>query len=462
MVNLTTALSSNLCDEVSKVIAYSQELDGLDPKKMRCENFIKQWYEAKKGFIEKFCEAGQESLIYEFPEEVSFSLDQNARCSKVYGFIDQVLELFYNWDIPSLITDDFVNFIKANQNTFHENKVSVEWMTNHGDKIQVGTKLLKAFKYFIHGGKHLEQIQQMASMIIQEGKITGYFCISVHPLDFLSASETNYNWRSCHALDGDYRSGNMAYAVDNCTVMCYLRGKEWEKLPRFPADVPWYSKKWRMLLFISPDNCVYYAGRQYPFEAKPLLDFVRHEVLPIVTGTPFKEELLNLWGGWVPPSFSEWNQYCISYLPQGDTPQSQSQYTRLYDNYLYIDGHLIPRRKLIQQSNELFYNDLTMSTKYIPSYCWNKNNIQPRQFYEPQAMKIGGNPICPCCGVNTVEFSDEMICVSCDDRYGTQDNDEFTRCHCCGVRILREDAYWNERDENYYCRDCYNDEEEEE
>ena len=28
--------------------------------------------------------------------------------------------------------------------------------------------------------------------------------------DYLSLSENAFNWRSCHALDGEYRAGNLS------------------------------------------------------------------------------------------------------------------------------------------------------------------------------------------------------------------------------------------------------------
>lgn len=85
-------------------------------------------------------------------------------------------------------------------------------------------------------------------MLIQEDKVTGILCLSIHPLDYLSLSENTYNWRSCHALDGEYRAGNLSYMMDNTTVVCYLKGEDEAELPHFPAEVKWNSKKWRMLL----------------------------------------------------------------------------------------------------------------------------------------------------------------------------------------------------------------------
>ena len=51
--------------------------------------------------------------------------------------------------------------------------------------------------------KLLDTFQTKMSMILQENCVSGRLCISVHPLDFISSSENTYNWRSCHALDGN-------------------------------------------------------------------------------------------------------------------------------------------------------------------------------------------------------------------------------------------------------------------
>ena len=91
--------------------------------------------------------------------------------------------------------------------------------------------------------------------------MSGDFCISIHPLDFLTSSVNTYNWRSCHALDGEYRAGNLSYMVDKSTIICYLKGANNAKLPMFPDDVPWNSKKWRVLIYVSDYWDLLFAGR---------------------------------------------------------------------------------------------------------------------------------------------------------------------------------------------------------
>ena len=96
-------------------------------------------------------------------------------------------------------------------------------------------------------------------MILQEDKIEGTLCFSVHPLDFLSSSENTYNWRSCHSLDGEFCAGNLSYMADSATMICYLKSDKEEILPRFPEDIPWNNKKWRVFLEaqISFYHCIF-------------------------------------------------------------------------------------------------------------------------------------------------------------------------------------------------------------
>ena len=450
-----------LSKPVKEVIAYSQNLahNGW-LREWKIDNLLNQWYRAKEPFIKSLTKISgatgvtedNPTLIYEFPGEVSFELDDDCRASKLKGFIEFVSD--YCWesgDITDVQTASLCEFIHLNEESFLENKVTVPFVGTDGTQINTGIKIIKAFKFFLKQ-PHLEKIQNVASTLIQENKITGHFCVSVHPLDFLSASETTYNWRSCHSLDGDYRAGNMAYMVDGATVMCYLKGNNDEILPRFPESVPWNSKKWRMLLFFNQDKDVFAAGRQYPFEAKSLLEFVRANVIPIFTGISFRHSYRYTANGLYIENYSKWDDASIDSIMSPDTYPKPYQ---LNDTYINIRGNLYPKRKIIHSNNDLFYNDLLNSTKYIPSFCNTMPNREIEGVVSP--FKIGGRPFCPICGRNTIQSSEEMMCVDCDIAYGTQENEMVVACASCGERIAREEAY--EEDGEFYCRCCAPEEE---
>lgn len=175
------------------------------------------------------------------------------------------------WD--SIIENEFAKYLKYQKDGFFNNEVMYDYVYNE-KKITKGMKLSKSFKFFFSELDLLRSIQDKYSEYIQQEKITGQLCISVHPLDFLSSSENTHGWRSCHSLDGEFRAGNLSYMCDNNTLICYLRSDEETKLPRFPDDVPWNNKKWRMLIHISNERGMVFFGRQYPMEIEGI-----HEII---------------------------------------------------------------------------------------------------------------------------------------------------------------------------------------
>ena len=175
----------NLEEQVAAVIGHSQKIE--NPK---VTALLEDWRKAKKTFIELF----NGELIYQYPTLLSFTLGEQEKVERVNHFI-QVVDEEYNLSELSL-------FLEAQKESFFENKVTTdyEYLNAEGKWVEVpiGMKLIKAFKFFISDKVLLHHIQDEASMIIQENKLTGYLCLSVHPLDYLSSSENQCNWRSCH------------------------------------------------------------------------------------------------------------------------------------------------------------------------------------------------------------------------------------------------------------------------
>lgn len=398
--------------QFNEVIAYSQNIP--DPK---TGSLFLRWEAAKSKFIHAF----GDNLIYEWPQEVTFELSQKEKESRISDFIDTVQNTYNN--IP------LAQFISDNKEGFFSNQV----IKSCSSDIPIGMKLLKAFKCFESDEKKLSAIQMAASMIIQEDKIKGRLCLSVHPLDFLSLSENCHNWRSCHALDGEYRSGNLSYMTDSSTVICYLKSssnheRRENKLPNFPEDVKWNSKKWRVLLFFSEKNEMMFAGRQYPFSTETGLDFIREKVLP--------ESGLGFWDDWKSDKIKAYNDMVFS-----------SPYIPIYKG-------LYPMKQIVgNQEGALQYNDLLYSNCYDPVYAFNsKKNVII--FDRPPKFDIGRAVTCLRCGEQKIEISDSMMCNDCELKYGDSENDIFAICPCCGERFFADDGYWVEDEEDIICPSC--------
>lgn len=408
----------NIQTQFNDVMQYSQHMPVVHSDKLFAD-----WLEAKRDFIEAF----NGNLIWEWPEKVSFELGDTEKQRRIRDFIDVIWNNYDNYELGK--------FVAENEEGFFSNQVVKEYIKSDGTKIPKGMKLVRAFKFFETDKELLNEIQSVASMIIQEDKIEGTLCLSVHPLDFISSSENTHNWRSCHALDGEYRAGNLSYMLDKTTIMCYLKSNKEEKLPNFPPHVPWNSKKWRVWLYFSNDWKMMFAGRQYPFSTETGLEFVKNHLLPAT-------QIGGDWSGWLSKK--------INYLEEKDV------YFKAVSPYVPIANELIPMKTLVENApNSLQFNDLLSSSCYDPVYAFKMDRHFPKIRY-PRETKfvIGGEITCLCCGGRTVELSESVMCNDCEILYGECDSDIFEVCPHCGQRFIADEGVWVEGAEEEICLEC--------
>ena len=408
--------------QFKEVIQYSQGIP--DPQ---IDSLFRIWEHSKARFIERFG-----GLIYEWPGVVEFTLDPVEKKRRTQDFIDCVSNTFNN--------EELAEFLDLNLDSFFENKVS-----NSGDKkIPEGMKLIKAFKFFESNKQALRDMQDIASQMIQENKIKGTLCFSVHPLDFLSSSENTYNWRSCHALDGEYRAGNLSYMVDETTFMVYLKNADDTYLPAFPTSVKWNSKKWRMLIHASTNDCIMFAGRQYPFSSKSGIDLVLNVYNNI-----------GQFSSW--HKYTEWRaDYVDSYVPF-DSKDELFNERCLETKYVVYKDRLYALDDIVKPGhNSLNYNDVLYSTCYQRPYYACLNGWQSPNWIRTNPIVIGEEVPCLHCGEELIHNTETMRCDDCELKFGYEDNDNYGHCECCGCRIHYDDAYYVGDD--YVCDHCFNNE----
>ena len=402
-------------EQFIKVIEFSQDLQDIT-----VDSLFDNWLEAKRDIIEAF----DGKLIYEVPEKVSFHLDDAVRKVNFSNFVDNINNVFQNKKL--------VDFLSANEEGFYTNTVPATYQ-NEDIKVPQGMKLVKAFKYFEKDQNLLTELQNQASQIIQEDKIEGRLCFSVHPLDYLSVSLNTYNWRSCHALDGDYRSGNLSYMIDKSTIVCYLKGENDAILPLFPNDVPWNSKKWRVLLCLSDHWEMIFAGRQYPFSSKSGLDLVRQYLLPALKIDNHQ--------------MTEWkNDYVTEY-----TDNNTGEKYKLAENYLPYYGELHKISSIIIDKDIFHFNDLLRSSCYLTPYYMFKHDYWWYETERLPQVNVGGEVKCLRCGKKRIACPDVMICPDCIDDIN-YDPDEQLTCDCCGGAI--RNGNWQEVQGETICGRC--------
>lgn len=411
-------------EQFSNVIQFSQRIP--EPK---LDELFDEWYKSKKRFINLF----GDKLIYECPKPVEFTLDKKSQKNRVMEFADFIYDSFNN--------SELAEFIDNNAESFYENCVTD---TSQKD-IPKGMKLIKAFKYFEDNKNKLHKIQDLASQLIQENKIKGTLCLSVHPLDFLSSSENTYNWRSCHSLDGDYRAGNLSYMVDDVTFVAYLKGVDNVHLPAFGEEVLWNSKKWRMLLHYSQDERMIFAGRQYPFFSRAGMDKVLEE---------FTELDLKVHNFLYTYPMGKWSEFYVDKVVNRDGCSTFVPF-----RYLYSNGAILKLEGLIEKGvGALNYNDLLDSSTYIHPFFAARKNARVAEIPKKQPIIVGKGVKCLHCGENHITMSGTMRCDRCELEYGYEESEDITTCACCGTRIWTDSSTIVEPYGDIVCDNCFDSE----
>ena len=277
--------------------------------------------------------------------------------------------------VSSFSSAEFIDFLAANKDGFYDNKV-VEPYNRYN--IKKGMKLSKCFKYFFTNEDVLRLVQDYASTFMQMAKVEGEVVLSVDPRDFFFLSDNNENWTNCHSIGHDRCLGNLNYMVDSSTIIAYLCDGGKHLIGNY--SIPWYSKKWRMLMHWSNDRNALLYSRQYPYENKLII------------------EKLN------------------DFLPQLGPPKTCAT------NHVLIDGEDRPvTRQLYVFNNDVFfpfdfinstkfygYSDLVQSSLYKPQIRRSVN------IWTPPYVQIGRNVKCPCCGkIMKGESSNGYICSEC-------------------------------------------------
>ena len=399
-------------EQFNKILSKTQNIDLKD---INTDNIFVKWWDNKKGIYNKF----GKKLIVEIPEPITFSMSEDEKEKLFQDYLEYIFEYVFVGDFVPIET-----FLKNQKETFFENKV--EKLNLDFPQITKGMKISKALKFFIEEPGELRKAQEEYSRILQNLKITGKFCLSIHPLDFLSISENNNNWRSCHAMDGEYRSGNLNYMLDSTTIIAYIKGEKDEKI-RGLGNFVWNSKKWRTLIFSNENRDILTVGRHYPFFIKGTFNWIG-EILK-------KHDLMSRnCGSWI-ETIKEIKQ---NYISQANDILYYDKVSLEYPHF-FSNGTFINLRDIIKENlYKNFYNDLLFSSVAKPWIL--KNYFYGYNYFQQRPITIGEDAPCVCCGQSFIEDSDLMVCPDCALTKITEDSDRFFTCPECGGRFYREDG----------------------
>lgn len=335
--------------------------------------------------------------------------------------------------------DEFCEFMEkfVRVNGFKENRVINDYAKankpfNAYNRVFINlSKFSKTFSKFLNNPENIKGLQNLYSTYRQKLKANqaeGKVCLSIHPLDYLTMSDNDNNWTSCHSMygddgeGGDFRIGNYNYLADEVTLVAYYitdadRECDYEALP---AGVKWNSKKWRCLVHLKQegDTTVIMYSRQYPYESEILIKELDKMIMDLFKDIEFHP--LTYYN-----NLFETN--CLGIVsPNDDDPQS-NYYVCNYNDSVHINYTKYTRisKNVPEDSFESLYNFITI-----------------------------GEPI-PCfeCGEGIARESRDGYCKYCDP--------SIVYCDICGELLC--DGYGDDNDgilididdSRYACPSCY-------
>lgn len=144
---------------------------------------------------------------------------------------------------------------------FENRLVATPYMRSIFPTLHTKHKLTTLFHALFEDGKFDAEL----GYLYQDRKVKRKIAISIDPCDYLTMSENQHGWQSCHNIHGGcYGGGGHCYMTDRSTAIAYMYdGTE------YLYDISGYkfhhnSKEWRQCVYMCAENGAAIFSRQYP------------------------------------------------------------------------------------------------------------------------------------------------------------------------------------------------------
>lgn len=378
--------------------------------------YLRFWNLEKKGLYRMFdnnfilrkevkFEKGQEELA----EEMAQLRNCHMFIDDFYSYVNRVIDS-RNWDIARNLRDMTWDCPDMAVNLYRGPSFTIpaEYTINQKEiQVPSGCKLIKILGKLAKAfgiEEHYEDFRQCHSRILNQKMLTGTLCLSIHPMDYATMSDNECGWTSCMSwteeCGGDYRLGTVEMMNSPFAVVAYLEASE----PMCVPDGEWNNKKWRQLLYVTPELIL--ANKQYPYE---------NEFLQGMTLNWLKELAE------VTPGYGPYMKEAVEIINQG---------TNIFgDRHIHISLNM-----------NYMYNDIYGRRLAYFSSTYNEKDYH---------LNLSGAAVCSGCGeiieLEAVEAC-SLRCLDCDGLW---------RCDYCGDSCSG-DAYWV--GDSKYCYYCYHNE----
>lgn len=277
-------------------------------------------------------------------------------------------------------------------------------------KIISGTKLMKVLSRIAkewNFEKEFEEFRLIHSQVLNDDGLEGILHLSIHPLDYLTASVNDCNWHSCMNLfSGEYRRGVVEMMNSPYVVCAYLTSGK-NSTMNLMKDFQWNNKKWREFFIVKPSSGIF-AIKGYPYWNRDLekacLDWLKNLCNFNLGITSFEDKLTDFSGD-------------CGFLTDNNND-----------------------KRVADLSTIAMYND----------FCYEHHYAYLNE--DPSCLRFcySGEATCLHCGrlVDFDEFDGEsaLCCDNCAP---------IIRCSCCDERIHLDSIYYI--DDMPYCEYCVQD-----
>ena len=280
-MNLFELLSSDEKDMMEKYIdAYLFSNDDGNYRTASLEYIMREWAKEKENLFHLF---GDRFII---SKEVSFSRSEDELAMELdnklcgysgigHRFIESYYSDFLNTAFDGYRNEwynarDLVNTLTLAGNIYEGDTFEITAPNGKSIKISHGCKVLKALgkiatAFSLEG---FEEFRICHSQILNQKKLRGNLCLSIHPLDFMTMSDNECGWSSCMswAEYGCYRQGTVEMMNSPMMVVAYLTAEEPMHMPGTAEK--WSNKKWRELFIVDKNIIANVKG--YPYRNEDL------------------------------------------------------------------------------------------------------------------------------------------------------------------------------------------------
>lgn len=295
--------------------------------------------------------------------------------------------------------------------------------------MRVMRRLLDAFHFAEE--EDFKEFCSWHSRMLNDKKIEGELCISIHPLDYITMSENTCDWTSCMSWsdNGCYRAGTVEMMNSPVVIVAYLSASDsldldlgWNSIKRHRDYLPWNSKKWRTLIIL--DESGIYSVKSYPYSHKEMTLCAMEWIASCINSKKFEE--------------------VIKFEP--------------YHPFRYKNSSTV---LCINPRTYRMYNDFGSTTHYAMlnlAYISKKEEEYSLGNINIDLMYSGASE-CMSCGAlycpdthNGVNFDTEtsLVCIDCGGGYS-----DSSYCDICGNSWDADELIWV--NEQLVCPDCFDD-----